>query len=171
MFSHPAFEEPDMTPSEREALIARYAEGPDLLEAAIAEVPAEALRWRPAPDGWSVHEVAVHCSDSEANAHMRIRFLLGEDRPVIMGYDQDRWAGAMDYHAHPMAPALLTVRAVRANTVPLLRRLTEAQWARAGTHSESGTYGAETWLGIYAEHLEVHARQVRRILEAWRGRK
>ncbi len=160
-----------MTPSEREALVARYAEGPDLLEAAIAEVPAEALRWRPAPGQWSVHEVAVHCGDSEANAHMRIRFLLGDDRPRIMGYDQDRWVAAMDYHAHPMAPALLTVRAVRANTVPLLRRLTDAQWARTGTHSESGTYGAETWLGIYAEHLEVHARQVRRILDAWRRRK
>ena len=160
-----------MTSSEREALIARYAKGPDLLEAAIAEVPAQALQWRPAPGSWSVHEVAVHCGDSETNSHMRIRYLLGEDRPTIMGYDQDRWARAMDYHAHPMEAALLTVRAVRANTVPLLRRLTDAQWARSGTHSESGTYGAETWLGIYAEHLDVHQRQVRRILDAWRRRK
>lgn len=160
-----------MTPAERETLIARYEAGPDLLEAAIAEVPVEALQWRPAPGSWSVHEVAVHCADSEANAHMRIRFLVGERQPTIMGYDQDRWATELDYHAHPMAPALLAVRAVRANTVPLLRRLGDAQWARQGTHSESGTYGAETWLGIYAEHLEVHARQVRRILAAWRGRK
>ena len=160
-----------MTPAQREALIARYEAGPDLLEAAIAEMPAEGLQWRPAPGAWSVHEVAVHCADSEANAHMRIRFLIGEHKPAIMGYDQDRWARELDYHAHPMALAMLTVRAVRANTVPLLRRLGEAQWARQGTHSESGTYGAETWLGIYAEHLEVHARQVRRNLEAWRGRK
>jgi hypothetical protein len=77
----------------------------------------------------------------------------------------------MDYHAHPMDLALQTVRAVRANTLPLLRRLTETQWAKVGTHSESGTYGAEQWLRIYAEHLEVHERQVRRILAAWRGRK
>jgi hypothetical protein len=160
-----------MTPAERDALITRYADGPALLEAAIAEVPPEALQWRPAPGSWSVHEVAIHCGDSESNSHMRIRFLLGEDQPTIMGYDQDRWARSMDYHAHPMEPALLTVRAVRANTVPLLRRLTEAQWSRIGTHSESGTYGAETWLRIYAEHLEVHARQVRRILDAWRRRK
>ena len=160
-----------MTPSEREGLIARYESGPDLLEAAIAAMPTEGLLWRPAPGSWSVHEVAVHCADSETNAHMRIRFLLGEDRPTIMGYDQAHWAIELDYHALPMATALLTVRAVRANTVPLLRRLTEAQWAREGTHSESGTYGAETWLGIYAEHLEVHARQVRRVIAAWRERK
>jgi hypothetical protein len=160
-----------MTATERGALIRRYAKGPDLLEAAIAEVPSEALQWRPAPDKWSVHEVAVHCADSETNSHMRIRYLVAEDRPVIMGYDQDRWAQAMDYHAHPMDLALQTVRAVRANTLPLLRRLTETQWAKVGTHSESGTYGAEQWLRIYAEHLEVHERQVRRILAAWRGRK
>jgi hypothetical protein len=160
-----------MTSSEREALIARYAEGPDVLEAAIAEVPAEALQWRAEPGQWSVHEVAVHCGDSETNSHMRIRYLIGEHRPTIQGYDQDRWASSMDYHAHPMTLALATVRAVRANTVPLLRRLSEAEWAREGTHSDSGTYGPETWLRVYAEHLEVHARQVRRALEAWRRRK
>jgi len=160
-----------MTPDERGSLIRRYADGPDQLEAAIAEVPVEALTWRPAPGNWSVHEVAVHCADSETNSHMRLRYLLGEERPTIVGYDQDRWAQVMDYHAHLMDAALLAVRAARANTVPLLRRLGEAQWTRQGTHSETGTYGVEEWLRIYAEHLEVHARQVRRNLAAWRGRK
>ena len=159
-----------MSPAERDSLIQRYADGPGLLEAAIAAVPDEARQWRPAPGKWTVHEVAVHCADSESNAHMRIRYLVGEDRPAIAGYDQDRWAEVMDYHAHPIDIALLTVRAVRANTVPLLRRLTDAHWARSGTHSESGAYGAEDWLRIYAEHLEVHDRQIRRNLEAWKRR-
>jgi hypothetical protein len=77
----------------------------------------------------------------------------------------------MDYHAHPIAPALATIAAVRANTVPLLRRLTTEQWTRQGTHSESGIYGVEEWLQVYAEHLEVHARQIARNLAAWRGKK
>ena len=62
------------------------------------------------------------------------------------------------------------MRAVRANTVPLLHRLTEAQWARTGRHTESGSYSVETWLGLYAEHLEIHDRQIRRILAAWQAR-
>lgn len=159
-----------MTPGERAALIAMYAEGPDRLERALALVPADAMQWRPGPGRWSVHEIVVHCADSEANAHMRLRFLLGEDRPAIQGYDQDRWASAMDYHAHPLEPALATVRAVRANTVPLLRRLDEADWARAGTHTESGAYGTEAWLAIYGEHLHVHERQILRNIEAWGAR-
>ena len=115
---------------EQERLIARYAEGPDRLEAALNLVPGEALKWSPGPGKWSVHQVVVHCADSETNSAMRVRYLLGEESPTIIGYDQDRWVDAMDYDAHPLIPALATIRAVRANTVPLLRRLTPAQWAR-----------------------------------------
>ena len=98
-------------------------------------MPDEVRRWRPAAGKWSVHEVIVHCADSETNSHMRIRYLLGEPDPLILGYDQDRWAIDLDYHALPLAPALETVRAVRANTVPLLERMTERQWQRTGRHT------------------------------------
>ena len=156
-----------MTPAERRALIDRYAAGPDILEAALARVPVQAMQWRPAPAKWSVHEVVVHCADSETNAHMRIRYLLAETEPLIVGYDQDRWATVLNYHQLPLATALATIRAVRANTLPLLGRLTEADWARTGRHTEHDSYGAEKWLTIYAEHLEVHARQIERNLLAW----
>ncbi len=63
-----------LTGAEREALIERYARGVDRLRAALAKVPVEALQWRPAPNRWSAHEVVVHCSDSEANAALRIRY-------------------------------------------------------------------------------------------------
>ena len=48
---------------------------------ALAKVPPEALKWRPAPGKWSVHEIIIHCADSEANAHMRVRYLLAEKDP------------------------------------------------------------------------------------------
>jgi hypothetical protein len=160
-----------MSPAERAALIRRYAEGPALLEAAFARIPAQAREWRPAPRKWSAHEVVVHCADSETNSHMRIRYLMAEPEPLIVGYDQDRWAALMDYHAHPLEPAFATIRAVRANTVPLLQRLSEGDWQKAGRHTEHpGAYSAETWLEIYAEHLETHTRQLERNLAAWKGR-
>jgi hypothetical protein len=159
-----------MTPAQRSALIRRYAEGPDHLEESLAKVSDIARQWRPAPGKWSVHEIIVHCADSEANAHMRIRYLVSEPKPLIVGYDQDYWAIYMGYHDQPLSLALATVRAVRANTVPLLQRLTEAQWQKTGRHTEHPTYGAEQWLEIYAEHLEVHARQIARNLSAWERR-
>lgn len=156
-------------PSERAALIARYERGPSLLKAALAKVPAEALQWRPGPGKWSAHEVVVHCADSEANAMLRIRYLVAQAPPLIQGYDQARWADALDYHGLPLDLALATVAAVRANTVPLLRRLTDADWAKVATHSESGPYTGDDWLRIYAEHLEKHSGQIERNLAAWKA--
>ena len=157
-----------MTPAERDDCIRRYEAGAGLLTAALASVPPEALQWRPAPGKWSVHEVIVHCADSEANSHMRIRYLVAEPNTTIVGYNEARWATAMNYHAHPLPLAMTTIAAVRANTVPLLRRMTPEEWSRTGKHTESGVYGAEDWLRSYADHLEIHARQIRRNLEAWK---
>ncbi len=159
-----------LTAAERAALIERYARGPALLKAALKKVPAEAMQWRPAPGKWSAHEVIVHCADSETNSVARIRFLLAEEQPVIQGYDQDRWARVLDYHTLPVENALATVATVRANTVPVLQRMSERDWQRAGTHTESGRYTAEDWLKIYAEHLEIHTRQLERNLAAWKAK-
>src|SRR5439155_2936488 len=94
------------TAQERAALIERYAHGPTLLKRALVKVPHEALQWKPAAGRWSAHEIIVHCADSETNAHMRLRYLLAEPEPLIVGYDQDGWALAFDYHAHPIDLAL-----------------------------------------------------------------
>lgn len=156
-----------LTHAEREQLIERYAEGPTRLRAVLARVPAEVMQWRPAPGKWSPHEVACHCADSETCSAVRIRYVLAERQPRVDGYDQDEWARGFDYHAHPLELALATVDAVRANTTALLRRLPEAAWERAGTHSQHGRYSAEDWLRIYAAHLEGHAAQIERTLSAW----
>jgi hypothetical protein len=158
-----------MAPGGREALIAQYAQGPARLKAALATVPEAAMQWRPKPGEWSAHEIVCHCADSETNAYTRIRLLAAEKEPLIVGYDQDVWATVLDYHAHPLAPALAVIEAVRANTVPILRRLPASAWTRAGRHTESGVYTAEDWLRIYADHLEGHARQIESNVAQWRA--
>jgi hypothetical protein len=48
--------------------------------------------------------------------------------------------------------------------------MTEEEWVREGTHSESGRYSCETWLEIYAVHAHEHADQIRRARDAAAGR-
>jgi DinB family protein len=158
-----------LTPAERASLIQQYAEGPRRLRAALGTVPTPAFQWRPAPGEWSAHEVVVHCADSETQAASRIRVVVSEKDPVILGYDEAQWARDFDYHAHPLDAALAAVDAVRANTAALLRRLPEGAWSRVGRHTESGRYGAVDWLRIYAEHLENHARQIEANVAAWKA--
>ncbi len=139
--------------AKRQALIQQYADGPARLRAALAKVPPQALKWRPAPKEWSAHEVICHCADSETNAYARIRFLVAEKSPSLQGYDQDNWAMVF-----------------RATTAALIRGLPDEAWTRVGTHTESGRYGAEDWLATYADHLEIHSRQIENNVEQWKAK-
>ena len=156
-----------LSPEQREALIVEYEKGAVLLRTAWSGVPEEAKRFRPAPDKWSAHEVVIHCADSETYAATRIRLLVAEKEPLIVGYDQDAWARTFDYHSQSADRALRTVEAVRTGTVPLLRSFTEADWAKEGRHTESGPYNACDWLKSYGAHLAGHARQIGRNLAAF----
>ena len=159
-----------MNPTEREGLIRQYAAGPARLRQALAKVPEEGRKWRPAPGEWSAHEVVCHCADSETNGAARIRYVVAEKDPVVLGYDENAWAVRFDYHSHPLETALATVDAIRANTAAVIRRLPDSVWAREGRHTESGRYTAEDWLKIYAAHLEDHAQQIEKTLAAWQAR-
>jgi hypothetical protein len=154
----------------RESYLKRYAEGLPLLRAAWDEVPEEARQWRPAEGKWSAHEVVVHCADSETYGATRIRLLLAEKEPLIVGYDENEWARRFDYHGHSVDLAFATIEAVRANTLACLRRLPDAAWDKVGRHTDSGRYSTEDWLRTYGGHLEIHAAQIRRNLDAWRAR-
>ena len=51
---------------------------------------------------------------------------------------------------------------MRAASLRLLESLTDEEWQRAGTHSDSGAYSVDDWLRIYAGHSHDHADQIRR---------
>lgn len=151
----------------RESFLHRYAEGPALLRRAWAEVPQEARTWRPGEGKWSAQEVVVHCADSETSAAIRIRLLLAEPEPLIVGYDEGTWARRFDYQASDPELSLHLVETVRAQTSAMLSRLPEEAWGRMGRHTQSGPYGTDDWLRSYGEHLEVHVAQIHRNLQAW----
>jgi DinB superfamily len=155
-----------MTPEERNELIAKYAAGYEEVAEALNDFPAESLAAHPIPGKWSVREIIHHLGDSESTSAFRIRKLLVEDNAIIEGYDQDQFATRLRYNERDMAPALEAFRAARASTVPLLQMMTEEDWQRVGTHTESGRYTTENWLTIYAGHAHNHAAQIRRLREA-----
>ena len=150
-----------MDRDERTALIERYRTGTAAVQDALVGITDAELDRQPGdPAEWTARAVAHHLADSEAMAYTRLRRLLAEDEPVIQGYDEPEWARRLHYD-RPIASSLAVLTAVRAASLELLVRLSEADWERTGTHSESGPYGVEDWLRIYAAHPHEHADQIR----------
>ncbi|MFN0092025.1 MAG: DinB family protein [Acidimicrobiales bacterium] len=148
-------------PARRQALLDRYRRGADLVEKAAAELAEGQLDRRPGPGEWTAREVVHHLADAETRSATRLRQLLAEDDPLIVGYDEVRYAERLRYD-RPIDRSLAVIRAVREASAELLELLEPAEWERAGTHSESGPYSVDTWLEIYAAHAEEHAEQLRR---------
>lgn len=150
-----------MDETTRQHLVEQYRKGYGEVAAALESVADAALDRRPAPSKWTAREIVHHLADSEMTSAIRLRRLLAEDRPVIYGYDQEEFARRLKYD-RPIASSLAAFKAARESTVEILDRLTPAEWARTGTHSESGAYSVEIWLEIYAVHAHHHAAQIRR---------
>ena len=155
-----------MTETERQELIDRYADGYNEVVRALEGFSTDKLTAHPISGKWSAAEIIHHLADSEMTSALRLRRLLVEDNPAIQGYDEALYATRLVYNIRDIAPAMEAFRAARATTVQLLERMTEDDWQRKGTHSESGAYGTEIWLRSYAAHAHDHANQIRRLREA-----
>ena len=150
-----------MNAAEREDLIDQYEDGFAAVSAALEAITDAELEAREAPGEWSPREIVHHLADSEMTSALRLRLLIAQDAPTLLGYDQEAFVRHL-YPDRPIAPSLAAFEAARAATAPILRRLSEEQWRRAGTHSESGRYTVEDWLRIYGVHAHDHADQIRR---------
>jgi DinB superfamily len=144
----------------RNALVAKYKDGYDQVASALEGATDAELDHRPAPGKWTAREIVHHLADSEMTSAIRLRRLLAEDRPVIVGYDQEEFARKLHYD-RPIGASLEALKAARATTGAILDRMADDEWAREGTHTESGRYTVLQWLQIYAEHAHNHAAQIR----------
>lgn len=141
-------------------LLAKYRQGYAEVTSALEGITDEELDRRPSADEWSARQIVHHLADSEMTSAIRLRRLLAEDSPEIIGYDEQEFARRLHYD-RPIQESLAALKAARSTTKEILERLDDNEWQRSGTHSESGRYSVETWLEIYAAHAHEHADQIR----------
>ncbi|PYR61805.1 MAG: hypothetical protein DMF91_08775 [Acidobacteria bacterium] len=144
----------------RKQLIDRYKAGYQVVADALAGATDVELDAHPAPGKWSAREIVHHLADSEMTAAIRLRLLIATERPQIVGFDQEEFARRL-YYDRPIEASVEAFKSARRTTAEILDRMTEAEWAREGTHSEHGRYTVERWLEIYAAHAHNHAEQIR----------
>src|SRR5512143_1026736 len=160
-----------MDAQERDSKIELYGKGYDLLMETLKDIPPEMWKFKPEAKEWSVHEVLIHLADSESNAALRARKLIVEPGGTLMGYDQEKWTTALDYHDQSTEDALEIVRLVRKTTYELLKRQPDEVFEHTAKHPEyDEPYTFEKWLKIYSGHIPGHIEQIRDNYRLWRDR-
>lgn len=130
----------------------------------IRDVPACALRERPAPDRWSVSEVIAHLADGEIVGGYRLRLILGSPGTQIAAYDESKWATSGHYDKRDPHKSLELFRVLREANLALLETLTPEQWKHNGVHSERGLESIADTVRMFAGHDINHLQQMEKIL-------
>ncbi len=138
---------------------------PRILRALLCELSDEDARWKPAPDRFSVAEVAAHLSHSEGQCYrLRLDRFLNEDRPQLEPDD-----AAMHYaryrDADPEAE-LDDFEEQREANIAFLRTLEASEGERLAIHRAAGEITLNNMLHEWVMHDLGHVRQVAELVRA-----
>lgn len=142
-------------------LIERYAAGAELpLQGVRGLTPAE-LNSFPVPGTWSIQQIVLHLMDSDLIASDRMKRVVAEERPLIIGYNESLFTARLHYERMDAARAAEVFRLNRLMTADLLRCLPAEAFSRHGIHSERGKVTLADLLETYADHVHHHMRFLR----------
>jgi hypothetical protein len=156
-----------MAPEKRMDKILSYGSAHQQLVAALERFPREMWQFRPAPDRWTIHEILVHITDSEANSYIRCRRFLAEPGSTVLGYDEMKWARDLRYHERSPEDALELFKWLRHNSYTLIRDLPDEAWTSTVYHTENGQITLDDWLDTYAWHIPEHIAQMQAVYDDW----
>ncbi len=145
------------------------ASTPPMLRAQVQDAGTD-LRIRPEPNEWSVMGCIAHMLDAEIAMSARYRFVLAQDEPPLIGYDQDLWVDRLHGDDEDVESILDLFDALRLANVTLWQRTPTELRQRVGMHQERGPESYDLSFRMLAGHDRFHMAQANRALWAVRGR-
>ena len=143
-------------------LIDQFAAGGEKLAMSIRGLSKEDLLCAPPPDAgvgrWSIQQVVIHCVDSDLVSVDRLKRMIAEDNPMLIGYDENKFAANLFYDAQPADEAIALLDANRKLFTNVLVKLADNAWNRKGTHNERGELTVGGYLKSTVDHLEHHIK-------------
>jgi hypothetical protein len=136
---------------------------------AVLEDAGPNLRRKPAPKEWSVVELLGHLVDAEIVMSARFRWTISQDKPPLLGYDQDLWVVRLRHNDDQPEDLLALFSALRAANLQLWRRSSAADRERVAMHAERGPESYELMFRMIAGHDRFHLNQMRETLRQVRA--
>jgi hypothetical protein len=151
----------------RQQKIELYGRAAELLAGALERFPRDMWQYRSPVDSWTIQEIIIHITDSEANSYVRCRRFIAEPGQSLMAYDENQWAKALNYHELDVDTAVSLFKWLRQSSYELIQTVPHDVWQNETYHPESGQMSFDDWLDTYSRHVPDHIAQMERIFRAW----
>ena len=127
------------------------------------------LRRRPAPQEWSVLELLGHLADAEIVLAGRYRWVISQDQPALLGYDQDQWVARLRHNQGQPEELLAVFSGLREANLRLWVGTSAEDRARVALHAERGAESYDLMFRMLAGHDRFHLNQMRDTLRQLRA--
>jgi hypothetical protein len=153
-----------MTEAELKKHLEAAEKSPKEIAAAVSGLSPQVLRYKPAPDKWSIIEILGHLADIEIVYAYRLRQMVADKKPVIAPMDQDEWAKNLGYVDTPTPELVALYGLNRHHNLRLLRRLKPADLEKSAFHPEyQQDVTVSTLVEKMAGHGANHLQQIERL--------
>jgi hypothetical protein len=140
------------------AMIDRYEKGGATLRRSLTGLSRTDALAHPGPGKWSIQELVIHLADSDLIASDRMKRIIAEDNPAIIGFDETRFVANLHSDEQSLDDAVTLFEVNRRQTARILRKLPDAAFARQGTHNERGPVTLAQIVETYTAHLDHHLK-------------
>jgi hypothetical protein len=134
----------------------------------LREHTATVLRTRALEGKWTPNEIIGHLTDGEWTYGCRLRLILCEDNPPIVGTNQDLWVTRQGHNEREPSALVGAFRTLRRFNLDLWKRVSPADLKRIGQHNERGPEPLGVMLPMWAGHDLSHLDQINRYIQAIR---
>jgi hypothetical protein len=142
------------------------AQTPSTLANIVGKHSATMLRTRPFEGKWTPNEVIGHLTDSEWVYGYRLRLILSEDDPTILGTTQDLWVAALRHNEREPSELVEIFRTMRLFNLALWRQTSPQDLKRTSQHNERGPESLDVMLRLLAGHDLSHLAQIIHYIQA-----
>jgi hypothetical protein len=120
------------------------------LEQFLDTVPAQILTVPEAPGKWQFATSWRTSRTPSSWGACGLRMVLAQDRPTLIGYDQDLWSDRLRYSEVDVRRALEQFSVLRRSNLRLWEHLSPADLKRVGVHNERGEESLGHMRNLYA---------------------
>ncbi|CAH1203659.1 hypothetical protein PAECIP111893_02027 [Paenibacillus plantiphilus] len=149
--------------------IEQYLHTYEQLAQAVEGLTDEALKWKAAPNQWSVTEVLAHLADHNIVVSFRIREILSRSEARLPAFNQDPWVNGQRANEEDAADILNVFGALLHYNSLLFQRLSPDDWEKTGVNWKGDIVSLSAIIHAFIAHVQTHLAQIARIKQGESG--